>query len=545
MKLRTKFALVLLLMTAVLSGSVYGGLELYKDRLVEQSRDDVNETARLSAQQLDRTVEDRKDFVGFVASRPDAARFEESDRFLREFVENSRFFAAQIVAANGSVDDFHGDVTQELQQESIGSDVSGRPYVDTALSGQIFVSDPEYANSTEQYLVVVSAPVFEDREVKGALAAAIYLDQQTFFGVLGPISRADQRVAVRSGSSVLYTSGDRFDQTIEATRTVESTGWTVTVVRNRAGLLAQLRELAIAQGLGILLVMLSVVGFGVLEYRTTLAQTRRLLDGFAALERGEFDYELTLAAAEEWEQISQGFNALGTSLAAREAELRQREQRLQVLNRVLRHNLRNSAAVVLGYAEMIRESTDNPDTLRAATSIAEAGEDLEALSTKARQLEFTVEEREGTEPIDVTSLVEEVLEDVDEQFPHIEVTATLPESAWVRADHSLRMAIANLCENACQHNESTDPQLEVHVEVGEDTVVIEVRDNGEGIPEHERAVINAGEETPLEHGSGLGLWVAAWAIQRSEGSLSFEVEEPVGSTVRIELERAEPDDGED
>ena len=235
-------------------------------------------------------------------------------------------------------------MTQDVQQESIGSDVGDRPYVSRALDGEAFVGEPEYVNATDQYLVIFSAPIFEGREVKGVLAAAIYLDDQTFFGVLAPISRGDQRVTVEAGQATVYRSGAPIADPIRTTRTLDSTGWTVTVERSRAGLLVRLRELAIAQGVGILLVLLSVISFGVWEYRTTLAQTEELLDGFTALREGDYDHELSLAAAEEWEQISRGFNTLAAGLASRQHELRQRGQRLEVLNRVLRHNLRNDAA---------------------------------------------------------------------------------------------------------------------------------------------------------------------------------------------------------
>lgn len=65
----------------------------------------------LAAEQIDATIRDRRDYVGLVASRPRAQRFDRSGQFLDAFLANSRFYAVQIVAANGTAVDFRGDTT--------------------------------------------------------------------------------------------------------------------------------------------------------------------------------------------------------------------------------------------------------------------------------------------------------------------------------------------------------------------------------------------------------------------------------------------------
>ncbi|MDZ7731370.1 MAG: ATP-binding protein [Natrialbaceae archaeon] len=68
-------------------------------------------------------------------------------------------------------------------------------------------------------------------------------------------------------------------------------------------------------------------------------------------------------------------------------------------------------------------------------------------------------------------------------------------------------------------------------------------DNGPGIPDHELAVLDEGEETPLQHGSGLGLWLVYWLVDKSNGSLEFETGED-GTSVTCLLPAADPPERE-
>ena len=544
MKLRTKFAVALVVLTLVLSTGVYGGLELYKQRLIGDANQEVNETATLTAEQIDAQLEQKKDFIGFVASQPRAADFEQSDEFLTELLDNSRFFAAQIVTDDGRIEDFNGDITQDIRLEAIGRDISNRCYVQKPLEGEVYISQPEVANATGKPLVVISAPIFDDRDIKGVLAAAIYIDRQTVFTMLRPLETSGQSVGVRSENLVLYSQQATFDQKIQSTQEVEATGWTITVVRDRSGLISRLRDLAIAQGVGIFLLMLAMIGFGVWEYRSTLGQTEQLLAGFSALEEGDYEWSLDLATAEEWEQISQGFNELAETLASREKAIHQREQRLQVLNRVLRHNLRNRLGIVIGYADSIREWSDDDEVDNAANNIIQSSQELENLSKKARHIE-SLTGRIDTVSVDVVGTIEAVIADINGSYPEIDVTSTLPEEAWVETVHGLEMAIENICENACEHNDSDDPFVDITVTKSEEKVRIEIADNGPGIPEYEWAVLIEEKESALKHGSGLGLWLTKWVIDQSGGDLNIRDNKPRGSVVSFELDRIPTEDDKD
>jgi PAS domain S-box-containing protein len=218
---------------------------------------------------------------------------------------------------------------------------------------------------------------------------------------------------------------------------------------------------------------------------------------------------------------------------------RRREQRMNVLNRTLRHDLRNAMNVILGNAELLMREHGTDD--RAETVRSTAASMLE-LSNKVREIERALDTSDSPrEMVDVVSVVEEYVSAVRRSRPDVDVEVDLPESEWVLANNRIGAVIDNAIENAIDHSE--DPRLRVAAEdaelAGDDAVRITVADDGPGIPEEELAVLTEGGETPLEHTSGIGLWLIQWIVAESAGEVTFEESEWGGTAVRITLQSAQ------
>jgi signal transduction histidine kinase len=180
-------------------------------------------------------------------------------------------------------------------------------------------------------------------------------------------------------------------------------------------------------------------------------------------------------------------------------------------------------------------------------TILEAGRDLIGLSETAREIQTAMENADTSRStIEATAVVEDVIADHRETYPDVAISVSLPDAAPVSAIGALESAIDNVVENACKHNDSDDPRVEVAIGErtigGTDRVVVKVADNGPGIPEQEKNVLVKGRETALEHGSGLGLWLVYWVVDKSEGNLRFDENEPRGSVVTLELHAEVPED---
>ncbi|WP_256296665.1 PAS domain S-box protein [Haloarchaeobius salinus] len=221
-------------------------------------------------------------------------------------------------------------------------------------------------------------------------------------------------------------------------------------------------------------------------------------------------------------------------------ERKERQKRVEILNRVLRHDLRNGMNIIKGSAEMLGDVVDGTAAVGYSETIIDRADDLISLAEKTRAVERTLDrDRAATGPVNVHESVSTSIVRVAEEYPEAEFTTDLPETAQVRADDLLRTAIFHVIENAVEHNDTDTPNVHVSARRGEtdpDVLRVSVADDGPGIPSSERALISEEQEiTQLRHASGLGLWLVNWVVTQSGGWLSFEDNEPRGTVVTLHV----------
>nr|WP_303647593.1 PAS domain S-box protein [Haloarchaeobius amylolyticus] len=210
---------------------------------------------------------------------------------------------------------------------------------------------------------------------------------------------------------------------------------------------------------------------------------------------------------------------------------KERERRLEVLHTVLRHNLRTELTLLTGYLDLLGSTVDAPELVG---KVRNAVTEIENLSAKARTLERVVDRDTQPSPTDVLPMVRHVVERERQRHPEATVALDAPESATAVADDGLDLALSNLIENAFEHG---GQHVTVTVADGPETVTIRVADEGPGLPEHERELVQGERDiTQLEHGSGLGLWVVEAAVRSLGGELAF-VDPDAGCAVDLSLRK--------
>ena len=227
-------------------------------------------------------------------------------------------------------------------------------------------------------------------------------------------------------------------------------------------------------------------------------------------------------------------------------ERREREQRLSVLNRVLRHNLRNRLNVVLARATRLEES--DADREAEARAIREATEELLRLTERVHEFDAAiVGEDTTTRSVDIVALLSETAEELRATRPATDLTVRGADAAVVEAHPTLTAAFR---EWLTLVGGPEGARCTVEVSPTDASVTVVVRDHGGRLRSSELRVVARDAETPLEHLQGIELWLVRWAVERSGGEFAVdpEADPPV---VRLRLpagdagDVADPDPDDD
>ena len=207
----------------------------------------------------------------------------------------------------------------------------------------------------------------------------------------------------------------------------------------------------------------------------------------------------------------------------------------QIFSRSLRHNIRNKASVIEGFATLLTEELEG-DRAEMAEAILRASNSLARTSQKVSDLDVIVNADFELVEHDLEALLRASIEQAREANAAATIEFDVPDRVTVEGIQDLDYAFENIIENALEHGAVGDnPTVRVHTAVSESTVTVTVSDDGPGIPDEEIAVLREEEETSLRHGSGLGLWLVAQVVERSGGSVSFDIDD--GTSVHVTLPR--------
>lgn len=221
------------------------------------------------------------------------------------------------------------------------------------------------------------------------------------------------------------------------------------------------------------------------------------------------------------------------------SEYKAREQRLRLLSRIIRHNLRNEMNLLMGHADQLRAAVEDESLEETAKTVLDIASDVASLSDSVTQIK-KIANPNATErsPTNLHDVAQARVEEARAEHADADLTITSPPDVWAIADEGIHYAVAHAIENAIEHNDQETPSVDVTVAERTDAGYGEIRiaDNGPPIPAIEKEVLDQSIETnSTYHGSGTGLWVMQWCVNSLGGKLRFNENTPRGNVVCLSL----------
>lgn len=216
---------------------------------------------------------------------------------------------------------------------------------------------------------------------------------------------------------------------------------------------------------------------------------------------------------------------------------RRLNQRLTIMNRVLRHNVRNTLTLVLGRIGPVIEGVDDPDIRNHLVQCRQALESLHSSSENALHFEYLQARDVEEVEFNLATVIEQTCTRVRTTAGAATVRTDVPPGLTIRSHPLLPVAIEEGVQNAVEHNAPDGLTVAVEVTRGADEVTISITDDGDGIPPGELGPLDLDEETPLRHTSGVGLWLIKWIAEASNGRCTIRSPDGAGTTIRIHLPR--------
>lgn len=266
----------------------------------------------------------------------------------------------------------------------------------------------------------------------------------------------------------------------------------------------------------------------------------------AAVGRGQFRVRLPEDRADEFGDLFASFNQMARRLRrARAQELRTaRILAWGEMARQVAHEIKNPLTPIKLSIQHIRRAyrdrrTDFDPILE--TNVEQILTEIDRLAEIARAFSrygAPAEEAGATEPVDVAAVARDVLTlyRAPDRNVGYQLTVAADDTVAAARSSELREVLINLLENA-RAAVGSEGQVEVCVDSELGAVRLEVRDDGEGIPEELLSRIFEPHFSTRSSGTGLGLAIVRRLVESWGGMVGADSARGEGTTVWLTIPR--------
>ena len=308
-----------------------------------------------------------------------------------------------------------------------------------------------------------------------------------------------------------------------------------------------------------IILILFLVAIVIISAITTYILSRNIVKPLTQLEnaalqirKGNYDFKINTTAKNEIGDLSRTFEETRKQLKETEKIKRKYDNNRNELISNISHDLKTPITTIKGYIEGIIDgipsSKEKKD--KYLKTIYQNTVNMESLINEL----FLLSELELKElplnfvPIDITAYLTDCVEELKfylaEKGIILKFDADYNEQEKVCADRDkIKRVILNIINNAVNYKASIDPVITIQLTEKKEEAQIEIRDNGQGIPEKslnnifERFYKADKARSINSSGTGLGLYIAKEIIMSHEGKIWAKSQEGKGSSIFFTLKK--------
>ncbi len=263
---------------------------------------------------------------------------------------------------------------------------------------------------------------------------------------------------------------------------------------------------------------------------------RKLTKATGSVAHGDFNIVLDNNEKGELKELLEGFNSMTKELQKNQIDLAEleRENAWKEMAKQVAHEIKNPLTPMkLAVQQLIvsyKDKTKNFDTVfeKLSSTLLTQIENLRVIASEfsrfARMPNFKLEE------LDIIPVIEDTINLFLEENIKISFQSEL-NSASIEGDNAqLHRLLINFIRNSIQADAKN---IFIKLHAGQDNFILEIEDDGKGIPESISGRIFEANFTTKERGMGLGLKLAKRFIEGINGSITLEKKSEPGALFRI------------
>ena len=257
---------------------------------------------------------------------------------------------------------------------------------------------------------------------------------------------------------------------------------------------------------------------------------------------GKMNEEIVWSRNDEIGELVKEYNKMVSKLGESAAVLArsEREGAWREMARQVAHEIKNPLTPMKLSIQYLQKAilNNSPDvkelTARVANTLVEQIDHLSKIA-----FDFSQFANIGNTQVELFDMHEVIksLKELYQRGQQVEINwEALPDKVMLRADKTqMNRLFTNLFQNAVEACEKDQCIINVNEFHENGSVVVSVRDNGEGIPFPMQSKIFAPNFTTKSSGTGLGLAMCKSIVEQAHGKIWFETKLGEGTTFHIEL----------